>query len=95
MRMLYQSRPYISLLSSLGGQDSWDSVKGIIDYYVDNQNKFRPFAGPGGWNDPDMLVIGDFGLSLDQQKAQMAMWAIFAAVGTWPDDSLKSGHPFW
>ena len=26
------------------------------------------------------LVIGDFGLSLDEQKAQMAMWAIFASV---------------
>ena len=26
------------------------------------------------------LIIGDFGLSLDEQKAQMAMWAIFAAV---------------
>lgn len=26
------------------------------------------------------LIIGDFGLSLDQQKAQMAIWAVFAAV---------------
>ena len=26
------------------------------------------------------LVIGDFGLSLDQQRAQMAVWAIFTAV---------------
>jgi len=27
------------------------------------------------------LVIGDFGLSLDEQQAQIALWAIFAAVG--------------
>ncbi len=26
------------------------------------------------------LIIGDFGLSLDQQRSQMALWAIFAAV---------------
>uniref|UniRef100_A0A3Q1GZD2 Alpha-galactosidase n=1 Tax=Anabas testudineus TaxID=64144 RepID=A0A3Q1GZD2_ANATE len=38
-----------------------------------------PVAGPGGWNDPDMLVIGNFGLSHDQQESQMALWAIMAA----------------
>ncbi|MDK2413456.1 hypothetical protein QHH03_30670, partial [Aphanizomenon sp. 202] len=36
-------------------------------------------AGPGHWNDPDMLIIGNYGLSYEQSKAQMAMWAIFAA----------------
>ena len=36
-------------------------------------------AGPGHWNDPDMLIIGNFGLSYEQCKTQMAMWAIFAA----------------
>ena len=37
------------------------------------------FGGPGGWNDPDMLVIGNFGLSYEQSKAQMSLWVIFAA----------------
>jgi len=60
-------------------QDSWSSVLDIINHYATNQDDFQPFAGPGHWNDPDMLIIGDFGLSLDEQKAQMAMWAIFAA----------------
>ena len=63
-------------------KDSWGSVKGIIEHYAQEQDALRPFAGPGHWNDPDQLIIGDFGLSLDQQKAQMAMWAIYAAVGT-------------
>ena len=36
-------------------------------------------AGPGHWNDPDMLIIGNFGLSYEQCKTQMAMWAVFAA----------------
>jgi len=38
-----------------------------------------PNAGPGHWNDPDMLVIGNFGLSYEQSKTQMAIWAILAA----------------
>lgn len=60
-------------------QDSWESVQRIIDYYGDNQEVIVPNAGPGHWNDPDMLIIGNFGLSYEQSKSQMAMWAIFAA----------------
>lgn len=60
-------------------QDSWDSVTGIIDYYGNSQDLFAWAAGPGNWNDPDMLIVGDFSLSYDQSKAQMALWAIFAA----------------
>ena len=72
---------------SLSPQDSWESLMGIILYYADNQDVFGPFAGPGQWNDPDQLIIGDFGLSLDQQMTQMAMWAIYASVN-W------TTHPF-
>ena len=47
--------------------DSWDSVLSIIDYYGDNQDDLIPFAGPGHWNDPDMVFyfnITLFGQSL-------------------------------
>jgi len=60
-------------------QDSWNSVKAIIDYFGNNQDELIPIAGPGHWNDPDMLIIGNFGLSYEQSKAQMAIWAILAA----------------
>jgi len=60
-------------------QDSWNSVERTIDYYGDNQDLIIANAGPGHWNDPDMLIIGNFGLSYEQCKTQMAMWAIFAA----------------
>jgi len=60
-------------------QDSWNSVERTIDYYGDNQDIIIANAGPGHWNDPDMLIIGNFGLSYEQAKTQMAMWAIFAA----------------
>ncbi|XP_025421570.1 alpha-N-acetylgalactosaminidase-like [Sipha flava] len=59
--------------------DSWTSVMDIADYFALKQEFWAPFAGPGHWNDPDMLLIGNFGLTVDQSKAQMAIWAILAA----------------
>ena len=38
-------------------QDSWQSVANVIDYYGDNQDTIIPNAGPGHWNDPDMVDI--------------------------------------
>ncbi|KAF0303355.1 Alpha-N-acetylgalactosaminidase [Amphibalanus amphitrite] len=60
-------------------QDSWDSVASIIDFYGDHQEELIPVAGPGHWNDPDMLIVGDFGLSYEQSRAQMAVWSVLAA----------------
>ncbi|KAK7878058.1 hypothetical protein WMY93_031279 [Mugilogobius chulae] len=51
-------------------QDSWDSVQFIFDWFFNNQDYIQPAAGPGRWNDPDMLIIGNFGLSLDQAILQ-------------------------
>ncbi|XP_032084011.1 alpha-galactosidase A [Thamnophis elegans] len=59
--------------------DAWSSIKEILDWTSSNQDVLINIAGPGGWNDPDMLVIGNFGLSWDQQITQMAFWAIMAA----------------
>lgn len=38
-------------------QDSWASVESIIDYYGNHQDVIVPNAGPGHWNDPDMVRI--------------------------------------
>jgi len=59
--------------------DSWDSVQSIIDYWGDNQDVLIPAAGPGAWNDMDQLIIGDFGLSYEQSKTQMAFWCLLAS----------------
>ena len=32
---------------------------GIIKYYGDSQDAFQPYAGPGNWNDPDMVRVGN------------------------------------
>jgi len=59
--------------------DSWDSVLSIVDYYGEDKDGFGPRAGPGNWNDPDMLIIGNYGLSLSQSWAQMGMWCMLAS----------------
>ncbi|KAF1676037.1 Alpha-N-acetylgalactosaminidase, partial [Pygoscelis papua] len=60
-------------------QDSWDSVLSILDWFSANQDVLQPAAGPGHWNDPDMLIIGNFGLSDEQSRSQMALWTVMAA----------------
>ncbi|CAF1194820.1 unnamed protein product [Rotaria sordida] len=60
-------------------QDSWDSVYSTVQWFADNQDRLSPFHGPGHWNDPDMIIIGNFGLSPGQSRAQMALWSIMAA----------------
>lgn len=74
--------------------DSYESILDIIDYYKNATNILQPVAGPGNWNDPDMLIIGNFGLSLDQARTQMAMWAILAAPLIMSNDPRKMRPEF-
>lgn len=59
--------------------DTWDSVKSIINYYGNDKWNFSKYAGPGNFNDPDMIIVGNPGLSLSESKAQMGMWAMMAS----------------
>ena len=59
--------------------DSWNSISSIIDFYGDHNQEFIKYNGPGNWFDPDMVVIGNFGLSYHQSRAQMAMWAMWSS----------------
>jgi alpha-N-acetylgalactosaminidase len=62
-------------------EDSWASVKSIVQFW--SRTSFSDImvsaAGPGHWNDPDMLLVGNPGLSISEQRAQFALWAILAA----------------
>jgi len=60
-------------------QDSWDSVTDIADWVAENQQVLVAAAGPGHFNDPDMLIIGNFALSEEQAKAQFGLWSVMAA----------------
>ena len=46
---------------------------------LDMQNGLRQYAGPGHWNDPDMLEVGNGGLNKGEDKAHFSMWAMLAA----------------
>jgi alpha-galactosidase len=46
---------------------------------LDMQNGLRQFAGPGHWNDPDMLEVGNGGLSTNENRAHFSIWAMLAA----------------
>lgn len=59
--------------------DSWATVFSIIDFYRQHVTTFAKFHGPGGWFDPDMLMIGNQGLSFEQSKTQMAFWSLWSA----------------
>jgi alpha-N-acetylgalactosaminidase len=61
--------------------DSWKRVKEIAQFWAreDPNDIMVRAAGPGHWNDPDMLLIGNPGLSISEQRAQFALWAILAA----------------
>ena len=42
-------------------------------------NESASSAGKGYWNDPDMMVTGDQGLTIEQQKVHFALWCIMSA----------------
>jgi alpha-galactosidase len=45
---------------------------------VDLQKGLRKYAGPGHWNDPDMLEVGN-GMSINEDKTHFSIWCILAA----------------
>lgn len=59
--------------------DNWDSLYSIISWWTTNQAQLITVHGPGQWNDPDMVIGGNFGLSEEQAKLQMSVWSILAA----------------
>ncbi|KAI6198576.1 Alpha-galactosidase [Aphelenchoides besseyi] len=58
---------------------SWKSIFSIILYYVKMQDKHIPTHGPGQWHDPDMLVIGNSGITEGMSRIQMSVWSIWSA----------------
>ena len=64
-------------------QDCWDcgtswGGMGVV-HIIDLMAELYPFSGPGHWNDPDMLEVGNHGLTLVENRAHFSFWALFAA----------------
>jgi alpha-galactosidase len=51
---------------------------GVLDI-VDLQVGLDSFAGPGHWNDPDMLEVGNGGMTDTEYRSHFSLWAILAA----------------
>jgi alpha-galactosidase len=56
--------------------DNWRSMSHIG---FDLQSSLAPYAGPGHWNDPDMLEVGNGGMSETEYRTHMSLWSLLAA----------------
>ncbi|MBW2962725.1 glycoside hydrolase family 27 protein [Mesonia aestuariivivens] len=55
---------------------TWSSF-GVLQI-LDMQDGLREYAGPGHWNDPDMMEVGN-GMSVNEDRAHFTMWCMIAA----------------
>lgn len=56
--------------------------KVILDMQMDlnpGPKGLEEFAGPGHWNDPDMMEVGNDGLTLTESRAHFSLWSMLAA----------------
>jgi alpha-galactosidase len=58
--------------------DIKDAWKSVVSNYEGNVHLGR-YAHPGGWNDADMLEVGNSGLSPTEQRSQFSLWAEMAS----------------
>ena len=67
------------------GGNLWRTTGDISDHWKSMEEiGFKQFAiasyiGPGHWNDPDMLEIGNGGMTADEYRAHMSLWSLLAA----------------
>ncbi len=67
------------------GASMWRTSDDISDSYDRmslngfGQAGLERFAGPGHWNDPDFLEVGNGGMTADEQKTHFSLWAMMAA----------------
>ena len=68
--------PYANSWRTTGDiKDNWKSFTSILDKQVG----LEFYAGHGGWNDPDMLEVGNGGMTFDEYTAHFALWCALKA----------------
>jgi alpha-galactosidase len=55
--------------------DRWDSMLAIAD----KNKELSKYAGPGHWNDPDMLEVGNGGMTTEEYRTHFSLWCMMAA----------------
>jgi len=67
------------------GGNAWRTTGDIRDTWASmskigfDQDRLAQYAKPGHWNDPDMLEIGNGGMSETEYRTHMSLWSILAA----------------
>src|SRR6202045_1688384 len=65
-----------------GGQEKWKDgsccSNGVLAI-IDQEATLYSYAGPGHWNDPDMLEVGNGGMTDVEYRSHFSLWAILAA----------------
>jgi alpha-galactosidase len=64
-------------------QDHWDHKEswggnGVVQI-LDLQDGIESYAGPGHWNDPDMLEVGNGGMTNTEYRSHFSLWCLMAA----------------
>lgn len=57
----------------------FDSIPLSVMGIAEENNKWAIYAANGYWNDPDMMVTGDQGLTNEEQKVHFALWCIMSS----------------
>ena len=88
-------RPIVLSICEWGRNDPWRWAKGVgqlwrttadigdnwrsVVWIIGANSRHAEAAGPGGWNDPDMLEVGNGGMTFEEYKTHFSLWAIMAA----------------
>ena len=56
-------------------KDNWAKMVQILKANA----PLAPYAGPGHWNDPDMLEVGNGGMTTEEYRSHFSLWAMMAA----------------
>jgi len=88
-------RPIVLSLCEWGSNHPWEWAAGIGHLWrttgdiddtwasmltnADLSSLHQAVAGPGGWNDPDMLEVGNGGMTDAEYRAHFSLWAVMAA----------------
>ncbi|MFJ6789589.1 NPCBM/NEW2 domain-containing protein [Streptomyces angustmyceticus] len=67
--------------------DSWSSMLDIAKQNL----PLAPHAGPGHWNDPDMLEVGNGGMTDTEYRSHFSLWSMMAAPLLIGSDLRKAG----
>ncbi|MFD8499119.1 NPCBM/NEW2 domain-containing protein [Amycolatopsis sp. NPDC059657] len=55
--------------------DNWSSMLGIFKRNL----SLAPYAKPGAWNDPDMLEVGNGGMTPAEYRSHFSLWSMMSA----------------